>query len=186
MGGLRGRRDRTFDFSARDKRDRETFERFCYAEYTRLVDTVGAIISDRDLAAEAVNEALARAWKRMRRGEDLEALGGWVRVVAINFARDQFRRRKRETAYTARIAPASNLEYTKWGVTIDVHAALQTLPPRQREVVVLRYFCDMTVRDIARDLHIAETSVKSSLERGRIALERTLKQTIEEETRDVS
>src|SRR5689334_14083714 len=103
VGGVRGRRDRT------------AFERFCAEEYGRLVAYVAFIVGDREVAADAANEALARAWRRMRRGEEIESMAGWVRVVALNVARDQFRKRKREAAQLCALEPpVPNLEYTKW------------------------------------------------------------------------
>ena len=56
----------------------------------------------------------------------------------------------------------------------DVHAALALLPPRERACVMLRYFDDLTVPQIGRQLGIAEGSVKRYLSDGIARLERSL------------
>jgi RNA polymerase sigma factor (sigma-70 family) len=56
----------------------------------------------------------------------------------------------------------------------EVLSALRTLPPRQREVLVLRYWSDLSERQIATTLGISEGSVKSAASRGLDRLERLL------------
>ena len=58
-----------------------------------------------------------------------------------------------------------------------ITAAVRALPPRQREVVVLRYLLDCSTAETARTLGIAEGSVKSILSRARIVLAQTLEAT---------
>jgi RNA polymerase sigma factor (sigma-70 family) len=56
------------------------------------------------------------------------------------------------------------------GRAVDVERALATLPRRQREVVVLRYYLQLDTRDVAAALEINEGTVKSTLFRARAAL----------------
>ncbi|MGO8886472.1 MAG: sigma factor-like helix-turn-helix DNA-binding protein [Streptosporangiaceae bacterium] len=49
-------------------------------------------------------------------------------------------------------------------------AALRMLPPRQREVLILRYYCDLDVAEIAATLQIGPSAVRSTLSRGLAAL----------------
>jgi RNA polymerase sigma-70 factor, ECF subfamily len=171
MGGERGRRDR------------EQFERFCAGEYRRLVGAVALILGDTDLATDAVDEALARAWNRVRRGHEIESLAAWVRVVALNVAFSQHRRRAVERKHLPAVAikqeNAGGRE-SSWSSSIDVRAALQSLPQRQREVAVLHYMCDLPIATIANDLGISVGTVKSSLERARATLKDALHERVEE------
>jgi RNA polymerase sigma-70 factor (ECF subfamily) len=162
MGGRRGRRDR------------DVFERFCADEYGRLVAAVAIILGDPDIAADAVNEALARAWNRVRRGHDIESLGAWIRVVALNHGYDQYRRRAVERRHLPMLVAGVDEAHNKWGLSLDVQAALAALPRRQREVAVLHYICDLSVTAIADELHISCGTVKTCLQRARVALEGTL------------
>jgi RNA polymerase sigma-70 factor (ECF subfamily) len=71
------------------------------------------------------------------------------------------------------------------GAAIDVRRALCKLTRRQREVTVLHYFCDLSVRDIAVDLHVDEGTVKTLLHRARATLGGALAHAAEEVDRAV-
>jgi RNA polymerase sigma-70 factor (ECF subfamily) len=159
----------------RGRRDWDAFEQFCTHEYARLVGAVALAIGDSDIAADAVNEALARAWNRVRRGHDIETLGAWLRVVALNIGYDEHRRRALERKYRPQLAGRPDgADPDGWGVSIDIRAALTSLPRRQREVAVLHFICDLTVASIAHELRISEGTVKTCLQRARLALHSAL------------
>lgn len=67
---------------------------------------------------------------------------------------------------------------------VDVARAIQNLPRRHREVLVLRYFVDLGLADIARALTMSEGAVKGTLHRARGALARALGDPSEEEESD--
>jgi RNA polymerase sigma-70 factor (ECF subfamily) len=164
------------------RRPQEAFEDFCAREYPRLVGAVALIIGDADAAADSVNEALARAWNRVRRGHDIESLGAWLRVVALNIGYDQHRKRAVEARHAARLAgrPAPAGGHEAWGVTVDVQRALAALPHRQREVAVLHYIFDLSVATIAEELNVSPGTVKTCLHRARLALHDALRDESEE------
>jgi RNA polymerase sigma-70 factor (ECF subfamily) len=151
--------------------DESRFDDFFLFEYARLVSTIGLVTGDIDVATDAVDEACARAWERLRRGKEIDSLVAWVRVVALNVARGRFRRRAterraRHRLATREVAPLAS----EAAVAVDVQRALAELPRRQREVVVLHYFVDLSIDDIAAQLDIASGTVKTSLHRARAAL----------------
>src|SRR5262249_39093828 len=154
----------------------DAFEQFCNDEHARIVDAVAVIIGDTSVAEEAVNEALARAWNRVRRGIPIESMAGWVRVVALNIARDQFRRKAVERRRMPELIAMHDVDtaHDGWGVSLDVRDALAQLPSLQREVSVLYYFFDLTVAETAAELGISIGTVKTCLERGRAALKTSL------------
>jgi RNA polymerase sigma-70 factor (ECF subfamily) len=158
----------------RGRRNRDAFERFCLDEYPKLVVAVALVIGDTDTAADAVSEALARAWNRVRHGNDIDSLGAWIRVVAMNIGYDFHRRRALENKHYGAFVDDENLEHNSWGISVDVQNALAALPRRQREVAVLHYLCDLSVATIAQELHIAEGTVKTTLQRARTTLQHTL------------
>jgi RNA polymerase sigma-70 factor (ECF subfamily) len=166
----------------RGRRDWDAFEQFCTHEYARLVGSVALVIGDADVAADAVNEALARAWNRVRRGHDIETLGAWLRVVAVNIGYDEHRRRALERKHTPQLVRATNpsSEADAWGISLDVQDALASLPRRQREVAVLYFICDLSVASIAHELHISEGTVKTCLQRARLALHTALEDDAEQ------
>lgn len=150
------------------------FEDFYVFDHPRLVAAVRLITGSAETARDAVDEACARAWERVQRGEDIEVLGAWIRVVAINVARGGIRKRVSERRAIQRLTTAADRNasepYARAEITIDVHRLLATLPRRQREVVVMHYFLDQRVADIAIELRIAEGTVKAALSRARDAL----------------
>ena len=163
MGEARGRRGRATS---------EAFDRFCKSEYARLIGTVTFVVGDREVATEAVNEALARAWNRVQRGHDLESIAGWVRTVACNLAYNEFRRRRVETKHLPQLIRLGRVavDPEASGIALDVRNAVAALPRRQREVAVLRFMYDLPIDEIAQALRISQGTVKSSLRTARAAL----------------
>lgn len=154
------------------------FEDFYLFDYPKLVAALRLVTGDDGSAREAVDEACARAWERLRRGDDIDVLGAWVRVVALNRARGGFRRGVSERRARARleartIATESDLPGAI-ADAIDVRAALAQLPRRQREVVVLFYFLDESIETIARELQVPPGTVKAALHRARSVLAQLL------------
>lgn len=150
------------------------FDDFYIFDYPRLVAAVRLITGSADTARDAVDEACARAYERIERGDDIEVLGAWIRVVAINVARGGLRKRASERRAVERLtANAERTSTEPFGASetaIDVQRLLASLPRRQREVVVLHYLLDQPIAAIAGELHIAEGTVKAALNRARHAL----------------
>ena len=152
--------------------DEEAVREFLDSEYPRVVGAVSLVTGDVGLAEDAVQEALARAWQRGRRGEEVDSLPKWVVTVALNEARSARRRRGAER----RVRDRRYLDAEVPGPPIPgpdrvhVGAAVKTLPRRQREAVVLYYYLDMSVAEISAVLGTSSGTVKSALHRGRAAL----------------
>ena len=123
------------------------------------------ITGDATVAEDAAAEALSRAslrWERIS-----ERAGPWVVRVASNLAVDHLRRAARRNRFALDRSDVSSGEHR---CTVDLHRALRTLPKRQREVVVLRYFGDLSEAEIATELGLATGTVKSHASRGLAAL----------------
>ena len=141
------------------------------AEQQRLVGAVALLTGDREVAVDAVAEAVARAWERVSKGEEIDNLGGWIRVVAFNVARGTFRRRRNERLAFERLNAA--VETPGPDVLTpasDMQALLASLPRRQREVVVMHYFLDIPVDEVATELGLSEKTVRNFLRRARASL----------------
>jgi RNA polymerase sigma-70 factor (ECF subfamily) len=150
------------------------FADFYVFDYPRLVSAIRLITGDADSARDAVDEACARAWERIDRGQSIDVLGAWVRVVALNQARGRIRRRASERRTIERLAAMATQDVpdamARAGDALDIHRVLAALPRRQREVVVLYYFLDQSVDRIADELEIPVGTVKAALHRARAAL----------------
>jgi RNA polymerase sigma-70 factor (ECF subfamily) len=154
--------------------DEEEIRRFIKCEYGRVMNAVALVCDSRAAAEDAVEEALARAWLRLRRGQTIDSLAAWVTTVAMNEARGGLRRRRAEERARGRLADRARLtevaDPSAGAQAEELRTALRRLPRRQREVTVLRYFLGYTTAEIATSLHIDQGTVKTCLHRARHTL----------------
>jgi RNA polymerase sigma-70 factor (ECF subfamily) len=162
--------------------DEYTIREFLHTAYPRLVAAVALVAGSRAVAEDAVQEALARAWERSERGENIRNLGAWVTTVALNLSRSGLRRLRVERRATERSVARIHDEPSP--LRVDVERSVAALPRRQREVVVLHYFLGLEVKEIAEVLRVHEGTVKTGLHRSRTALARSLAERIDEEATD--
>jgi RNA polymerase sigma-70 factor (ECF subfamily) len=146
------------------------------AYYRRLVVQVFGLTGDIAEAQDAVQEAFARVL--VRPGGFLAAADpeSWLRTVALNVARTQYRRRWvfDRLVRTGRVRPTPE---SMPGMTPDrlaLVAALRTLPRSTREAVVLYHLADLPVEQVATIMGVPVGTVKARLARGRAALGRHL------------
>jgi RNA polymerase sigma factor (sigma-70 family) len=154
-------------------------ERFARDASGRLVARMRQRFGDALGAEDAVQEALVRAWQLAAAGDGVRSLDGWMATAASNLARDEWRRREAERRALERSArlPAAGGQ-ANWPEGLrhlgPVAEAVQGLPRRQAQVVVLHYYGDLEVREIAALLDLSDGAVKSTLHHARNALRRTL------------
>lgn len=159
-----------------------TIRRFLHTTYPKLVAGVAVVAGSRPVAEDAVQEALARAWERSERGDEIRNLEAWVTTVALNVARSGLRRLRSERAMRERLHQQEpNLASE---TRVDVVRALSALPRRQREATVLRYYLGHDVKEIARILGVREGTAKTTLHRARQALAERLGEDLSEEATD--
>jgi RNA polymerase sigma-70 factor (ECF subfamily) len=140
------------------------FEGFYRVSWSLVYRPLAATLGDADLAAESVDEAMARAfarWDTVRQKGNPE---GWVYRVAYRWAVDRLRRRGRLRALLPRLGSRPYDE--EHLVEPGLEAALAVLPIEQRAVVVLASAFDWSESEIADALSIRPGTVKSRLHRG--------------------
>ncbi len=133
----------------------------CEREHGRLVGFLTLYTGDAWLADELAQEALVRLCARWRKDE-LRNVVAWLNRVAVNLANSTFRRRAAARRAAIRHG-ASPTEHRPADAAdaIAVREAVAALPPRPREVIVLRYFEGWTVEEVAGHLGLAASSVRS-------------------------
>jgi RNA polymerase sigma-70 factor (ECF subfamily) len=152
-------------------------------DYPRVVAAVAAVCGDRGQAEDAVQEALARAWDRGRRGLIVDSLPAWITRVAINISRSAARSAARRRRTEERSLPVPDEGST--AESIDVLRAVGALPRRQREAVVVRYFLGYDVRGTAAVLGVSEGTVKTLMSRARSTLAARLSDAVDQVDQEV-
>jgi RNA polymerase sigma-70 factor (sigma-E family) len=162
------------------RRDDEEYVEFVRAVARSLRRTAYLLCGDWQRAEDAVQDALVRvyvAWPRLDRSGGLHSYAHRALVSsALDEAKRPWRRRETPTAAVAESSvPGDTLAELddRWVVL----TALAHLPPRQRACVVLRYYEDRPVDDVARVLGCTSGTVKSQTARGLDALRRRLAET---------
>ncbi len=154
------------------------FDHFVATHVDDLLRTAYLIVWDEAEAEDLVQECLlkvARRWPRIRR---MEQPGAYARRVLVNLAVDGARGRARRRSELAPGEAASSIAVDPLAA-LDTRAellqALGQLPARQRAVLVLRYFNDLTEAQVAELLGCSPGTVKSSASRGLARLREALK-----------
>lgn len=139
---------------------------FVRARQDALLRAAYLICGDHHLAEDLVQEALVKLASRWERLRD-EAPEAYVRRILYRDAVSRWRRVRRERLVDHQdpqgvMAGRASGEVTdRWVDGAQVRAALALLPPRQRAVMVLRYFEDLSEAEIAETLGVARGTVKS-------------------------
>jgi len=150
----------------------QEFEAFYAAHYSALATYCWRLVNDRELAHDLAQESFARMIARWRRIDDPRS---YVYRVATNLARRAWRERDdRRLADEAAAAVLVHVLPEPDAVVIGLHAAVGSLPGRLREVVLLHYFADMSVTDVAATVGRPAGTVKRQLSEARAALAESL------------
>lgn len=147
------------------------------AEATRLVQMARWFVDDKTAAEDLVQEAFIRLTHHGHRIRDHERAAAYLRSIVINLARDHNRRGLVSLRHRPPAVPdetSAEEQATLREDVAEVVAALRALPRRQRDCVVLRYYLDLGVDDIAETLGLSRNSVKTHLTRGLKNLSTTL------------
>ena len=149
------------------------------AHWYPLVRLATLLTRDASVAEELVQDAFVALHRRWGSLADPAAAHGYLRTTVVNNARSALRHRGVEERYRQPGPPEpAGPEERAVQATEDarVMAALRTLSRRQQEVLVLRYYADLSEQDIAQTLGLTKGAVKSHAHRGlhalKVALER--------------
>lgn len=164
--------------------DVDAFVAAMYEEHGRgLVRMVRLFVDDRNAAEDLVQEAFIRLARSAHRIKDERKAAAYLRSIVLNLARDHNRRGLVSLRHRL---PLDDREASTEDVVViseehqQVVDALRTLPHRQRDCLILRYYDELGIDDIAETLGISRNSVKTHLTRGMRALEGHLTEMTEE------
>ena len=159
----------------------EALEQLYAAHWRQLVRLSVLLVRDVGTAEEVVQDAFVAVHARWSRLRDPDRALAYLRQTVVNRSRSALRHRAVVARHLAREAgpadaPAADqpaLASDRRTVVLD---AMRALPQRQREVLALRYYLDLSEADIADALGISRGAVKSHASRGSAALRELLQE----------
>ncbi len=136
----------------------QSVEALYRADSTRLWRAVYAFAGDREIASDAVAEAYAQV---LRRGDEVRDVQAWTWRAAFRIASGALKSRRSDTP------PLADRSADDRYADPDLMAALSRLPTGQRAAIVLFYYLDLPVAEIASRLGTNQLVVRTNLSRGR-------------------
>ena len=150
-------------------------ESLYHQEAVSLVRLARLFTDDRTGAEDIVQEAFIRLYHAADRIRDTDRSTAYLRSIVLNLARDHNRRgllslRHQDSMIERRTPEMPEERVVRTESENEVIEALNDLSPRQRDCLVLRYYMDLTEKQIAETLAISPNSVKTHCQRGMAVL----------------
>jgi RNA polymerase sigma-70 factor (sigma-E family) len=150
-----------------DAVSREEFRQYVADRSAGLLRTATLLSGDRGLAEDLVQTALARTYLSWGRIRDREAVDAYTRRILVTTYATWWRRKWRGEVPADRLPDAPGPDpYDGLDTAAALRAALTRLPRRMRAVVVLRYWDDLPVAEVAELLGCSAGTVQSQASRG--------------------
>ena len=160
-------------------RDPAGVERLYRAQRLYMIRLALLLVDDRETAEDVAQDAFAALHRQWPMLASEDAALAYLRRCVVNGARSVLRRRRTVRRHPQPDEASLTADGADRRVLLaeehrEVIAALRGLPPRQREVIVLRYWSELTEPQVAAALGISVGAVKSTASRGRDAIAATL------------
>ncbi len=151
---------------------RERFDRFARQQVDRTYRLAVLILGDQTEAEDATHDALVRAWERWPDLRDEERFEAWFGRILVNECRNRLRHRRRSPIRPIAVGDEAiaSMPMDTFAEREAMRAALAAVSPDHRVVLVLRFYLDLDVAEIARRTGTRPGTVKSRLHHGLRAL----------------
>jgi RNA polymerase sigma-70 factor (sigma-E family) len=160
----------------------EEFAAYMTARQPSLLRTAYLLTGDQHTAEDLVQTALAKLYLSWDKVQHRELVDGYVRRILVNEHNSLWRRAWKRRELSSDTLPDDQGSYDRHddGSSGALWEFVQTLPRRQRAVIVLRYYEGMSEADIAETLRIRPGTVKSAASAAMARLRSTLTETVTE------
>jgi len=150
---------------AAQRGDHEAFEVLATSAGDRLYAVARLILRASDLAEDAVQEALVRAWKDLPSLRNPDRFDAWLHRLLVNACADQGRQLRRWSSHVRPMPLEPSIADDTRAVADrdQLDRGFERLKPEQRAVVVLHYYSGFSAAEIARMLGIPEGTARSRL-----------------------
>ena len=122
-------------------------------------------VKNEDDALDIVHDAICKSLTNINTLKNLDSIKPWIYQIISNCVIDNMRKNKKYVAITEDLQDEYVIGYDTYE-DIDLQGALERLPEKYRIVIILRYFEDMKIADIAHVLNEKENTVKTRLYNG--------------------
>jgi len=139
------------------------FEDFFREHYPQVRSALILALGSVEAAEDATQEAFVRACVRWTQVRGMERPAAWVYVTAVNAARDEHRRMNHRSRRQDHVGGGSVDEIGQAVDRLDIVVALESLAPRQRTAIVLRYLASLRNDEVAQAMKCSVGTVKSTL-----------------------
>ena len=153
--------------------DSDAFSAIVDQYNTLMMRTALMIIGDRDIAVDAVQDALIRAWQHLPGLREAGALRRWLMRIVVNQCISYKRKVARTTAFVRQALAEQSIQLAAeiaddhkgrlerdW----DLIETVKKLPPKQQAVIMLHYYQGMTLPSMAQTLNISENTLKKRIQ----------------------
>lgn len=161
MGRIMGR---TGLASAACSGDEQAFYTLVSEQKRKLYGIAYSYLHNEQDALEAVQETVCRAWIKCGKLKDPSSFTAWLIRILINYCVDEQKRRKRVQPLLAEQDVRANEMISD--NKLDLEQAMERMKPKYRHVLMLKYYQDMTLTEIAKVLDKPEGTVKTWLHQG--------------------
>lgn len=157
---------------------KKSFEELVLRHERFLIKVVVRMTRDLDAAEDVVQDSFIKAYKRLHLFEGRASFRSWLYQIALNTARNRFRKTSRETVGTEHLDMAVEGEVEQHMFALDVKGLLQKeidkLPDRQRMALCLRIFEDLSFKEIAELMHCPYDTAKANYRHALLKLKERL------------
>jgi RNA polymerase sigma factor (sigma-70 family) len=145
--------------------DRDAFDRIAMQVVDRLYRVARLILRDMELAEDAVQETLVRAWRDLPALRDPARFDAWIYRLLLRAVQDQFRALGRQRAVMTLLHPAQSIADDSEAVAIreQLERGFQRLTAEHRTVLVLRLYLGLSLEETATTIGIPVGTAKSRL-----------------------
>jgi RNA polymerase sigma-70 factor (ECF subfamily) len=148
--------------------DHDAFAELARMHVARLDAAARLILRDHDLARDAVQEGFIRAWRSLPTLREPDAFDGWLRTLVTRACLDVVRRRGRRPI-EVELTPVDEPTMPDSAISVAdrelLDLTLRRLPPDARAVVVLHYYFDLSLPEVAATIGVPLGTAKSRLNR---------------------
>jgi RNA polymerase sigma-70 factor (sigma-E family) len=153
-----------------NKGDEAAFREMYLSYWEPLVRNVRLLVTDPEIARDVVQESFVRAFVRWNHVSRLDNPYAWLRRVAMNLGISWLRRRSLSRLMTNRLRDERPAE-----PQTGPYVSLACLSPRQRAVVILRYYEDLPIAEVSEVLGIRPGTVRALTSQALTNLRKTVK-----------